>query len=255
MAFASPVFSQLQPTNEDGVAMGHVHLNISEADYDQHRKLWIEGLGARAVMLGPKEILLLPDIAILIEKRDPAGGSEGTTINQLAFMAKDRDPLEQRWKELGGEIYPLPPEDTRLFLRFPGDVRVEVNEDPSLDVPLKHDHVHFFTESVDDIQAWYVKMLAAKPGIFKSFKVADVPGGNLRFSGQQTPPVGTKGRSLDHIGFEIDGLEAFCKQLEAKGVKFDRPYSYIERLDVSIAFFTDPWGTYIELTEGLDRLK
>ena len=26
---------------------------------------------------------------------------------------------------------------------------------------------------------------------------------------------------MDHIGFEIDGLEAFCKKLEARGVKFD----------------------------------
>ncbi len=35
----------------------------------------------------------------------------------------------------------------------------------------------------------------------------------------------TKGRTLDHIGFEIAGLEAFCKRLEASGIKFDEPYS------------------------------
>jgi len=27
----------------------------------------------------------------------------------------------------------------------------------------------------------------------------------------------------------------------------------IEALGLAIAFFTDPWGTYIELTEGLDE--
>jgi catechol 2,3-dioxygenase-like lactoylglutathione lyase family enzyme len=57
---------------------------------------------------------------------------------------------------------------------------------------------------------------------------------------------------LDHIGFEVDNLEAFCAELEAKGVKFDRPYTEIPALGLGIAFFTDPWGVYVELTEGLD---
>ena len=29
----------------------------------------------------------------------------------------------------------------------------------------------------------------------------------------------TKGRSLDHVGFEVQDLEAFCKKLEAAGVQ------------------------------------
>lgn len=64
---------------------------------------------------------------------------------------------------------------------------------------------------------------------------------------------GTQGRSLDHIGFEVDNLEAFCRQLEEKGVTFDRPYTRIDELGIAIAFFTDPDGTYVELTEGLDN--
>ncbi len=30
---------------------------------------------------------------------------------------------------------------------------------------------------------------------------------------------------LDHIGFEVTNLEAVCRELEAKGVMFDVPYS------------------------------
>ena len=51
----------------------------------------------------------------------------------------------------------------------------------------------------------------------------------------------------------IDGLEAFCRRLEDMGVTFDRPYREIEGLGIAIAFFTDPFATYIELTEGLDN--
>ncbi len=32
------------------------------------------------------------------------------------------------------------------------------------------------------------------------------------------------------------------------------PCQKIPELGVAVAFFTDPWGTYIELTEGLDEL-
>ena len=64
----------------------------------------------------------------------------------------------------------------------------------------------------------------------------------------------TKGRALDHIGFEVNGLEAFCKKLEAQGIKFDVPYRKVPALGISVAFLTDPWGTYIELTEGLRKL-
>jgi len=34
----------------------------------------------------------------------------------------------------------------------------------------------------------------------------------------------TKGRVLDHIGFEVANLETFSKKLQADGLKFDREY-------------------------------
>ena len=56
----------------------------------------------------------------------------------------------------------------------------------------------------------------------------------------------------NHIGFEVKNLEAFCRQLEAQGITFDRPYTEVAALNLAVAFITDPFGTYIELTEGLD---
>jgi hypothetical protein len=51
----------------------------------------------------------------------------------------------------------------------------------------------------------------------------------------------------------VRNLEAFCKQLEARGVKLDVPYRDVPNLALKIAFLTDPNGTYIELTEGFDK--
>ncbi len=80
----------------------------------------------------------------------------------------------------------------------------------------------------------------------------NVPGMNLSFNNSQEERLPTRGRSIDHIGFEVEDLEAFCKLLEAKGIAFDVAYREVEALELKIAFITDPTGVYIEFTEGLD---
>jgi hypothetical protein len=44
-----------------------------------------------------------------------------------------------------------------------------------------------------------------------------------------------------------------CKKLEASGVKFDKPYNKSRHEGFASAELTNPWGTSIELTEGLNR--
>ena len=134
----------------------------------------------------------------------------------------------------------------------PEDLRIELTEDTSMTMPIANHHIHFFTSSVDDTKAWYVKTFGATPGKRGRFEAADLPGVNLSFS-QADGSVPTKGRVLDHIGFEVQNLEAFCKKLEGQGQKFDVAYRKVPSLGISIAFLTDPWGTYIELTEGLRK--
>jgi len=80
-------------------------------------------------------------------------------------------------------------------------------------------------------------------------KAADIPGANLTFSATDMPTVTTKGRVLDHIGFDVTNLEAFCKKLEAAGIKLDRPFTRNPQTGGALAFIYDPWGTYIELNE------
>jgi catechol 2,3-dioxygenase-like lactoylglutathione lyase family enzyme len=58
---------------------------------------------------------------------------------------------------------------------------------------------------------------------------------------------------LDHIGLEVENLERFCRELEARGVTFDVSYRRSES-GIGYAFLTDPWGVTIALTEGLRGL-
>jgi hypothetical protein len=53
----------------------------------------------------------------------------------------------------------------------------------------------------------------------------------------------------------VKGLEEYCKQLEVKGIRFDSPFHKLPDVPLAVAFLTDPWGTLIELTEGLDQAR
>jgi hypothetical protein len=128
-----------------------------------------------------------------------------------------------------------------------------VLEDKTMTVPVRHHHVHWNVSPaiVPDIQAWYVQTFGAIKGMRGNFQAAVIPGANLTFTaaGPAAESAPTKGRAFDHVGFEVMNLEAFCRKLEGSGVKFDQPYK--KTGDIANAFLTDPWGTRIELTEGL----
>jgi hypothetical protein len=102
-------------------------------------------------------------------------------------------------------------------------------------------------------KAWYAETFGGVAGKRWRYDAVDLPGINMNFSGSPQALAPLKGRRLDHIGFEIANLEAFCKKLAASGVKLDVPYTK-QPTGIASAFLTDPWGTYIELTEGLSRL-
>jgi predicted enzyme related to lactoylglutathione lyase len=111
--------------------------------------------------------------------------------------------------------------------------------------------VHFFvTEAeIPKMQAWYAKTFGGKPGTRNNAPVVDVPGGQLRFARAETPQAPTRGRVLDHIGFDVKDLAAFVKKIEAEGIKLDEPYHRVLGAGAAITYITDPWGTRVELVQ------
>ncbi len=238
-------FAQIPAPNNSGVAMGHLHMRVR--DVEAQTRLWVNVLGGTPSKLGRMEMATLPGVVILWEKGEPGGGTEGSVVGHLGFKVRNLKDVLAKARANNITIASEQP----AFLQGPDSVRVELIEDTALPTAVAHHHVHFYNSAPKDIQSWYAKTFGAKPGKRANFDAADVPGANLTFTVAESPTVGTKGRSLDHIGFEVKNLEAFTKKLDAQGVKFDRPYRKVPSLNLAIAFFTDPWGTYIELTEGL----
>jgi catechol 2,3-dioxygenase-like lactoylglutathione lyase family enzyme len=262
--------AQLPLLKDNALVYAHHHLNVP--NIAEAKKFWVDTLGGTAVSAGPLQMVKFPNVIIVFTQRAPTGGSKGTTVNHVGFYVPDLRQMLSKVRAAGFPIVTrdeLPPSQavkddiahvdaTRqnvAFVMLPEGTKVEFVENPQVTTPVANHHVHFATDRIDEMQAWYVKTFGAKPGMRGAFKAADLPGVNLTFGGTAESVVGTRGRAIDHIGFEVKGLEAFCKQLEAQGIKFDRPYSFIPQIGFAIAFLTDPFGTYIELTEGMDNPK
>lgn len=232
--------------------MGHLHFRVTDAAV--HKKLLVEVLGAKVLRAGPLEIYQLPGVHILLARGTPSGGNDGTVIDHLGFKVQDLDAIKAKLTAAGATVLTENSQARQMFVLLPDAIKIEFSEDKSLDQPVVHDHIHFAVPQIDEQRAWYEKIFGAKLGMTGSFKAADVPGVNLRWNPADRRLPGIKGTSVDHIGFEVTNLEEFCKKLEADGVQFDMPYRAVERIGLSIAFLTDPWGVYIELTEGLAAL-
>src|SRR5438128_2577939 len=268
---ASKASAQLAAAKDGPIVYGHHHLNTTNTD--AQKKFFVETLGGKLITVGTNntQIVEFPNVLIFFRTQAPTGGSRGTTVNHIGFsvpnLRKTVDKVKAdgyrmitREEATGREVKddiagPAAPGGASIaFALGPDDLKVELVESKPQTIPIALHHVHFFNPKNTEMQAWYVKVFGAKPRSGGAFPAADLPGVALNFSPSTGPVVGTQGRALDHIGFEVKDLEAFCRKLEADGVKLAVPYRKVPALGIAIAFITDPWGTYIELTEGLDKV-
>jgi len=257
MLWAAPTAAQLAEPNQVGVTMGHIHLVVR--DVDAQKQFWVSIMGGTVVKNGPVELIKFPGVFIMLRRGEPTAPPAGSIVNHFGFIVKDMPAALAKWKAAHLTIEPTE-NPNEVYVVAPDGIRLEVYGEPALPTPSSMNHIHFAPNDVRAIKAWYVKAFGANPGrrpcvgCIKSprmIEADDMPGVNLSFSPSSTPPLPTKGRSLDHIGFEVTNLEAFVSMLEAKGIKIEAPIRQVPNTKLKVAFLTDPWGTYIELTEGL----
>lgn len=241
------VRGQLPAPNAAGVTAGHMHMMVR--DPEAHKKVWVDVLGAQVVNSGSLELLKLPGIFLILGKAERADGSEGSTLDHFAFRVRDLAGTSAKLKAAG---IPLTRDDAmEIVAIFPDKVKVEFYPAPTLAVPVEHFHAHFYAADADALRAWYVRHFGAAMPTAANANASGVPGMSFSFRKTDSPQAATKGRSLDHIGFEVTDLEAFCRKLAADGVVFESPFRDVPTIGLKIAFLIDPAGTRIELTEGL----
>jgi len=238
--------------NAAGVTYGHVHLNVSDIEVD--KRLFIDVFGGEFVEKGPLAAVKWPNMLVALTQRAPTGPSQGTPMDHFGFKVRSMPDTLTALRAAG---YQVQREFTGVegfpnaYVLGPDGLRLEMQEDKTLSAKAIPNHIHFLTPEFERLLDWYVdtfSLTKRNRGTLKT--TADAGTVNLSFQTSRDPVVATKGRVIDHIGFELRDLQAFCKQLEAKGIKFDVPYREVPAIGLKIAYITDPTGVYIELTEG-----
>src|SRR6202521_5178750 len=248
---ASTAAAQPAPFNATGVTMGHWH--IASKDVEANKKLFL-AMGGKLYMPGGNPLIMFPGLYINLvlgnEKGD--GGTQGSVVNHVGFIVDNVPQRVAQWKAAGVPV--LPGTNNRpdqAFVVTPDGLRIEILEDKAQSVPVRNEHVHFsLTEAeIPKAQAWYAKTFGGKAGTRNNAPVVDLPGVQLRFAKADTKQVPTRGRVLDHIGFDVKDHPAFVKKIEAEGIKLDEPPRTNPQGGNTITYITDPWGTRIEIVQ------
>jgi catechol 2,3-dioxygenase-like lactoylglutathione lyase family enzyme len=247
--------ARLPAPNAAGVTMGHVYLNVENIEVQ--KKFWIGVFGAVPVKRGDLQGVKLPDgMLIFMRKQVPVGGSEGCVLDHFGVkvpsLAKALDVIRAAGYTVQRELKGTEG-SKNAFVVGPDDLKLEYQEDPAVTAVSIGYHLHYNFADAVKLRDWYVSTFSMGSRKRGQIDSAEVPGMSLSFSPVKTAPTPMKGHVIDHAGFEVANLEAFCKKLEASGVKLDIPYKKASKNGVASAYLTDPSGVYIELTEGLNK--
>ncbi|MDH3205059.1 MAG: VOC family protein [Gemmatimonadota bacterium] len=255
LVLGTPAAAQLAPPNALGVTYAHVHLNVT--DVAAHEELWSQVFDGQIVAKGSLRTVRLPNMLVVFTEREPTGPSQGTVMDHFGFKVRDIDEILAAWRARGLEVqseFNGAEGFRNAYLIAPDGIRLELQEDPQLPMKATGYHIHFWTPQYQELMAWYADFFGAEISPRGTIQTtANVPGMNLSFADCRTECVATRGRAIDHIGFEIDGLEQYITRMQARGIDFQMGYREVPSIGLAISFFTDPSGVYVELTEGFDE--
>jgi catechol 2,3-dioxygenase-like lactoylglutathione lyase family enzyme len=247
---AATAAAQPAPYNDVGVTMGHWH--IASKDAEANKELFL-AMGGKLFMPGGNPLIMFPGIYINLvlgtEKGD--GETVGSAVNHVGFIVDNVQKRVAQWKAAGVQV--LPGNNNRVdqaFVVTPDGVRIEILEDKAQSVPIRHEHVHLSVPKAEvaKAQAWYAKTFGGKPGTRNDAPIVDLPGVQMRFAAADKPQAPTRGRVLDHIGFDVKDHAAFIKKITAEGIKLDEPVRKSPS-GSTITYITDPWGTRVEIVQ------
>jgi catechol 2,3-dioxygenase-like lactoylglutathione lyase family enzyme len=245
-----PAAAQLEAPNSIGVTAGHVHINA--ADVEAQVRFWT-AVGGRMVQRDKLRMVEVPGMYVLLRPQAPTGGTAGTTLNHLGLYVKDLAASVAAWKAAGLTWEPREkPVNGQGFLTGPDGVRIEIYINTAIATPIAMHHLHLMLPDPVAAQKWYAAVFGATAGQRLTFQTATVPGVEIVLGKSDAPQAPTKGRAVDHIGFEVADIEHFVARLRDAGMVNDVEIRGSPNVSgLRLFFLTDPWGTEIEVTQGL----
>ena len=145
----------------------------------------------------------------------------------------------------------------RTTLLGPDDIQVRITEDRSLATPIAADGLIMNVANAAEVSAWYAKWFGATISRSGNETIGDIPGARILFHETKDTIAPMRGHSLGLLGFEVTDIEGFVKRYQEAGGTFDGngTIAKAQAANLAVIQLTDPWGTSIEVSQGLVAAK
>ena len=239
----------------------HIHIALNNAS---EAVRWYEEHMACEATAGRNDAVLCGTTEIAFIEGSTQGGSQGTGVDHISFSVVDltakMTELEnvgvrgsgvrlQRFDD-GALVRDIPGLFKIAFIFDPWGTKIELVEDTDT---LGFHHIHL--NSVDPVATlqWYGEVLGGTPaalkGMLNGLQFDDV--WILVSAYTDGRPGLTRGRAIDHIGFEVADLDQAAEQMSQQQVQFRQQPMVPEnaRSSARQAFIQGPDGVTIALVE------
>lgn len=252
-AWVIPASAQIAPPNAQGVSYGHVHMFVN--DPEPLKKLFVGQMGGFVTHQGVLEIIRFPGAMIIVTKSrtPPTEGADGSSAPYFTFKVKNYADMKAKLTANGATVISDDAKHKSAMLGFPEKINVQIMEDAKISAPAAFASVRLQTTDPEGLRAWYARVFPGGVSGKKGKLLTQTWGpGTLEFEKVSAAKAATKGRTFDHIGFELKDLESFYKGIENdKTVVIDQKFTIMAPLDnFKMSYIVDPSGTRIELTQG-----
>lgn len=176
-------------------------------------------------------------------------GSAGTAVDHVGFSFRDLDARMLVYREDGIKILQEPKQVGELFsygfVEDPWGTKIEVMQDLEL---IGLHHIHVLSQKPEDTIKWYQSQFGGEITTFKNIPVLPAISYSdiwLIVQGTDQPIVGTRFRSIDHLGFGVADIDTAMSGYKENNVEIAaEPRSFGE---INIAFVESPEGVLIEI--------
>ena len=225
----------------------HIHLRVG--DRAAARSWYLETFGGEPAKVGDLDAVRYGEVHILfLPAKDDAPSNQGSTLDHIGFSLANLDDKIEEFREAGVRVV----QDVRsigpikyAFVEDPWGTRIEVLQDPTL---YGFHHVHLHTPNPQIMLRWFADNFGGKPTRYFGL-IPAIRYGETWFLAQQVElrKAPTIGRSVDHVGWLTDDLDATIAEFKTRGIEMDtEPEAFSGG---RYCFLTGPDGLRFELVE------
>lgn len=221
------------------------HIHLTTPDTKAAAEWYAKHFGGTVTKSGPFDAVLF-DGKLVKFREGEARGTRGCAVDHFAFAVKDLEAKMEELRDAGVRVGHRTPRGVgSAILTDPWGTRVELIQRDDYE---GFDHVHLFADDPDETLAWYAAAFGGEVENYQGIEhIKGVKYGDIWILAQRgkVTPRGTKGRSIDHLGWTMDDFEGTVERLKAVDTPF--PVEPRESEGHMMAFIESPQGVKIEL--------